>query len=77
MFMLASSWTSIHVLPVATFHAKGKFDLTILEEDSRIVYITWKCLTTMFGFFTNSIHVFMDVVLNDNKKATRKKFTKF
>jgi hypothetical protein len=29
----------------------------------------------MFGFFSNSIHVFMDVS-NDNKKVTRNFFTK-
>jgi hypothetical protein len=38
--MLTSLWTSFLVLPMATLHAKGKFDLTILVDDSRVVYVT-------------------------------------
>jgi hypothetical protein len=51
---------------MATFHAKGKHDLTMLVGDEEFVQVTKKCLCTLFGFMLGSIHVSKDVAYENN-----------
>jgi hypothetical protein len=51
---------------MATFHAKGKPNLTMLVGDEEFVEMMEKCLCTMFGFLLGSIHVSKDVAYGDN-----------
>jgi hypothetical protein len=51
---------------MATFYAKGNFDLTILVGDYGVVQATQQWICAMFGFQPNSVHGFQDVVYVQN-----------
>jgi hypothetical protein len=51
---------------MATFYVESKVDLTILIDDYGNTRITEKCLSYMFGFFRESIHVSRDDAYGDN-----------
>jgi putative sterol carrier protein len=51
---------------MATFHAEGKPNLTMLLADEKFVQVTKKCLCAMFGFLLGSIHVSKDAMYKDN-----------
>jgi hypothetical protein len=51
---------------MATFYAKGKVDSTILVDDFGNTRIIKNCLSHMFGFQHDSIHVSRNDVYNDN-----------
>jgi hypothetical protein len=51
---------------MATFHAKGKHDFTMLVGDEEFIQVTRKCLCAMFGFLLGSIHVSKDVACGHN-----------
>jgi hypothetical protein len=54
------------MLELATFYVEGKVDLTILVDDYGNTRIIEKCLSYMFGFLRDSIHVSRDDVYDDN-----------
>jgi hypothetical protein len=51
---------------MATFHAEGKSNLTILVGDYGVVQVTKQCLCAMFGFQPNFMHVSKDAAYVQN-----------
>jgi hypothetical protein len=51
---------------MATFHAEGKPDFTMLVGDEKFVQAMEKCICTMFSFLLGSIHVSKDVAYGNN-----------
>jgi hypothetical protein len=49
---------------MATFHADGKPNLTMLVGDEE--FVLEKCLCAMFSFLLGSVHVSKDVVYGNN-----------
>jgi hypothetical protein len=56
---------------MAAFHVKGKVKLIVPSSKFGILHVTKKCMCALFGFPSETIHVFKDDAYDANNNVIR------